>query len=79
MENIFIKLFYIKNNDIKIINEYENFEKELLIYKDKIKYIICAIEKSYEKNILNTDYIEENLTDNLYFNLELPLKIAKFL
>ena len=43
-----------------------------------IEYVICAVEKSYEKNILNTNYIEENLTENLYFNLEIPLKVAKF-
>ncbi len=74
----FYKTLLLKQDDIKVINKYENFEEDLFIYKDKIKYIICAIEKSYEKNILNTDYIEENLTDNLYFNLELPLKVAKF-
>tara|TARA_B100001093_G_C26848205_1_gene1023843 strand:- start:2016 stop:4139 length:2124 start_codon:yes stop_codon:yes gene_type:complete len=73
----FYKTLMLKEENIKIINEYDNLEEKLLIYKDKIKYIICAIEKSYEKNIYNTDYIEENLTNNLYYNLEIPLKIAK--
>jgi 2-polyprenyl-3-methyl-5-hydroxy-6-metoxy-1,4-benzoquinol methylase len=76
-EYFYKKLISNGQDNIFVINEYENLEEKIVGIKEDIKYVICAIEKSYEKNILNTDYIEKNLSENLYFNLELPLKVAK--
>ena len=46
----YIKQYFVNNNIIHFdLNNYDNLEFDILNYKPK--YIICAIEKSYGKNI----------------------------
>jgi len=68
----YIKEYFIDNKIIFCeLNNYDNLQNDIIHFNPD--YIICAIEKSYDKNIYSTNYIENKLSINLKYNIELPL------
>lgn len=70
----YIREYFIENKIIySEINNYENINNDISNLNPK--YVICAIEKSYGKNIYSTNYIENKLYDNLKYNIEIPVNV----
>lgn len=88
MKILFIKNSWIGSVILNYLNkqnietyELDNFNNlkfdfNNLILNNNIDSVICAVEKSYGKNVYNTSYIENKLQENLHYNLELPLIIT---
>ena len=70
----YIKQYFIKNNiSFNELNDYSNLKND--ITNSHTSNIICAVEKSYGKNIYSTNYIEDKLDQNLKYNLEIPILV----
>ena len=59
----------IKENLRSLIIEYNNSQSD--------NNVICCIYKEFGKNIYSINQIENNLYENIFYNLELPLIVCK--